>query len=78
MEHPIKRLLLFISFQQITFKLGNFTNGALSSGNDRFSLTCPCQKLRKTVERSVQPFDGNIKFFKKICISINKLEVYIC
>ena len=71
-------MYIFISFQQITFTLGNFTNGALSSRGDRFSLTCQCQKLRKTVETSIQPFDGNITFFKQICISINKLEIYIC
>ena len=58
-------MYIFISFQRITFELGDFTNGALSGGVDRFSLTCSCQKLKKTVVKSVQPFDGNIKFFLK-------------
>ena len=52
------RSCIFVSFQQITFKLGNFNKlkGAHSSVSDGFSLTSPCQKLRKTVERCIYPY----------------------
>ena len=53
--HPYKHLQNFttlrsyisVSFQQITFYLGNFIWGTLFSGVDGFSPTCPCQKLKK-------------------------------
>ena len=51
--------LIFVSFQQITSKLANFINlfkGALSSGVDRFFLTCPCQKLEKTMGGSMRDY----------------------
>ena len=37
------RSCIFITFQQITFKLGNFTHfkALLFSGSDGFSRTCP-------------------------------------
>ena len=41
---------------QFSFKVGNFTDfkAFFSSGDDGFSLTVPCQKLKKkTVEGSV-------------------------
>ena len=40
---------IFVSFQQNTFKLGYLTNlkGAMFSGVDGFSISCPRQKLKK-------------------------------
>ena len=51
--------LIFVSFQQITSERANFINlfkGALSSGVDRFFLTCPCQKLEKTMGGSMREY----------------------
>ena len=48
---------IFLSFQQIAFKLSNFTNlRALFPAKSIFCRICPGQKLANTVKRSiVQP-----------------------
>ena len=55
-DPPYKRLQnqatfgssIFVGFQQITFKISNFTNlKAFFSGGDGFFLTCPCHKMKK-------------------------------
>ena len=47
--------IIFVSFQQNTFNLDNFTNfkALFPVVFDKFSLTYPRQKLKKVVERSI-------------------------
>ena len=62
-DPPYKRLQnqatlgssIFVGFQQITFKISNFTNlKAFFSGGDGFFLTCPCHKMKKKKKRKKQ------------------------
>ena len=43
----ISRSYIFAHLRRSNLKLGNFTNGALSSGVDGFSVTDTCPKLTK-------------------------------
>lgn len=66
---------LHLSFQQITFKLGK---GALSSRVDGFSILCPCQKLNKTMERSIQVckqhFNLSCYYYLPHCLNVKALS----
>ena len=68
-DPPYKRLQnqgtlgssIFVGFQQITFKISNFTNlKAFFSGSDGFFLTCPCHKMEKKKRKKKQSLERSI------------------
>ena len=54
LNFAILRSYILVSFLQITFKLGNFTNLEVLFPTEAidFSLTCACQKLKKKKKKT--------------------------